>query len=148
MAYAQLQYRPHVKPTEQVQALIAPGHCWHFDAWLYDAGNTQRAGYLYLVTESRAGGRDLLSRNCYVWDGEGLRYCAHVPGDLRPVTINDKALWPREAELNRLHARVLEMASRVPGGFRSRSVALHYVRAPSIAPFDPDVVNLHQYGTN
>jgi hypothetical protein len=142
MAYSQLQYRPHVKPTEQVQGLIAPSHCWHFDAWLYEYG-----GELFLLAETRAGGRDLLTRHAYQWDGERLRYVADVPDLSAPVTLQDKAMWPRFAELNALHHRyVLPMAARVPSGFRSRSVALHYVRAPSIAPFDPDVVNLHQYG--
>lgn len=144
MAYAQLQYRPNVKPTEQVQGLIARGHCWHFDAWLFEYN-----GGLALLVETRAGGRDLLTSNAYAWDGERLRYLNATGDELRQlatVTLQDKAYWPREAELNVLHLRVLDMAARVPSGFRSRSVALHYVRAPSLAPFDGSEVNLHQYG--
>jgi hypothetical protein len=142
MAYKQLQLRPNVRDTEQVHYLIAPGHCWHFDAWLYDAGDG-----LYLLTETRKGGRDLIASHAYRWDGHTLRYVARVPDGAALVTMHDKALWPRFDELNRLHwLYIVPMAARVPAGFRSRSVALHYVRAPSIAPFDGTEVNLHQYG--
>jgi hypothetical protein len=136
-----------VKPTEQVQSLIAPGSCWHFDAWLCEEQN----GALALLVETRKGGRDLLSSHVYAWDGERLRYMNVSADDLRrdcqPVTMQDKALWPRYAELNRLHwDYVIPMSVRVPDGFRSRSVALHYIRAPSIAPFDGTEANMHQYG--
>lgn len=147
MAYNALEYRPNVRPTEQVFGLIAPGHCWHFDAWLFSTGHEHM---LALIVETRKGGRDLLTHNEYVWDGRSLRYANTAPdsGPLGEVTLQDRALVSRADELNELHRRVLAMAARVPAGFRSRSVALHYVRAPSLAPFDADVVNLHQYGGN
>jgi hypothetical protein len=145
MAYNALQYRPNVKPTEQVHTLIAPGHCWHFDAWLFEYN-----GGLALLTETRAGGRDLLTANAYTWDGERLKYLNATGDELRQlptITVQDRQYISRAGELNAMHRRVLEMAARVPSGFRSRSVALHYVRAPSLAPFDGTEVNLHQYGT-
>lgn len=144
MAYSQLQYRVNVKPTEQVQGLIAPGHCWHFDAWLFSEPN----GALALLVETRAGGRELLTSNAYAWDGERLRYMnapADMLRDLPAITVQDRGYVSRFEELNRLHSKVLDMAARVPSGFRSRSVALHYVRAPSLAPFEDDALNLSQF---
>lgn len=130
MAWNAIPNRPHVKPTEQVMTLIAPSHCWHFDAWLYEYGPD-----LLLRVETRAGGRDLLWSAFYVWNGERLNYC-NTPhaANLRPVTFNDRAMWSRAAELDRLHKRVLTMIARRPAGFRSQSVALHYVRAPDVHP--------------
>jgi hypothetical protein len=130
MAWNAIPTRPHVKPTEQVMALIAPSHCWHFDAWLY--GDPQ--GALILRVETRAGGREVLTSNLYEWDGERLRYTTQPPDYMRPVTVNDRPMWRRARELDGLHRRVMTMAARVPAGFRSRSVALHYVRAPDVHP--------------
>jgi hypothetical protein len=131
MAWNTIPTRPNVKPTEQVMGLIAPSHCWHFDAWLYEVAASDD---LLLRVETRAGGRDLLTSALYRWDGERLRYTAPQPEDQRAVTINARHMWSRAAELGRLHKRVLTMAARVPSGFRSRSVALHYVRAPDVHP--------------
>jgi hypothetical protein len=142
--YNPLPNRPYVGKTEQVMRLIAPGHCWHFDAWLLAGGDK-----LFLLVETRAGGRQLLTLNMYQWDGGRLHYCTEGFDDLQPVTLQDKALWPRFDELNALHWRyVYPMSLRVPPGFRSRSVALHYIRAPSLEPFDGTEVNLHQYDMN
>lgn len=132
MAWSAIPTRPNVKPTEQVMGLIAPSHCWHFDAWLYEYPDSPD---LLLVIETRAGGRELLVRSLYRWSGERLRYVpASQLTDQRPVTVNARHMLPRSAELDRLHKRVLTMAARVPSGFRSRSVALHYVRAPDVHP--------------
>jgi hypothetical protein len=144
MAYNALTLRPHVLPASQVMGLIAPSTCWHFDAWLM-----QRLAFLdemYFVIETRAGGRDLLTRHCY-WLRDGrLIYTPEPAGEAQPVTLQDKALWPRFAELNAMHWRfVYPMALAVPPGYRSRSVAFHYVRAPNIEPFDGTEVNMHQY---
>lgn len=130
MAWNTIPTRPNVKATEQVLGLIAPSHCWHFDAWLYGEPN----GPLILRVETRAGGRELLTSILYRWDGERLRATTQQPDYMRPVTVNDRPMWSRSAELDRLHKRVLAMAARVPAGYRSRSVALHYVRAPDIHP--------------
>jgi hypothetical protein len=141
MSYAQLQYRPHVKPTEQVMTLIANGRCWHFDAWLYPHNND-----VLLQVQTRAGGRDVLSQHHYIWDGERLRYTAEIPNGQFSITMQDRAYWSRFDELNRLHWQyIVPMSRRVPDGFRSRSVALHYVRAPSLEPFGDDALNLSQY---
>jgi hypothetical protein len=138
-----LQYRPHVRTTEQVHGLIAHGKCWHFDAWLFEYN-----GALALLAETRAGGRDVLTSHAYTWDGDALRYLNASGDELREhrtVTMQDRAYVSRADELNALHGRVIAMAARVPAGFRSRSVALHYVRAPSLEPFEPDAVNMTQY---
>jgi hypothetical protein len=143
--YKQLPLRPNVKPTEQLQTLIAPSHCWHFDAWLL----RDASGALYLRIETRMGGRYLLTSHDYIVEHGRARMVMGIPADARPITLQDKAEWPHTDTLNRLHRRyVLPMAARVPDGFRSRSVALHYVRAPDLAPFDGSEVNLHQYGAN
>lgn len=145
MAYSTLELRPHVRPTEQVHGLIAPSHCWHFDAWLYPLTGDALA----LLIETRAGGRELLTSHVYSWDGDRLRYLALTADDLRamvqPITMQDRAYVSRFVELNNLHAWVLPMAARVPSGYRSRSVALHYVRAPSLEPFEDDALNLSQF---
>lgn len=144
--YNELPFRPHVSTKSAVMRLIAPNHCWHFDAWLYSAG----ARALALHTETRQGGRDLLTSHVYLWDGTRLTYLASgIDPGAEPVTLQDKALWPRYAELNRLHwDHILPMAARVPAGFRTRSVALHYIRAPSLDPFSDDAINMHQYGSD
>jgi hypothetical protein len=82
----------------------------------------------------------------YLWNGDALRYVAFDLSEAETVTLQDRALWPRFAELNSMHWRyVYPMAMKVPPGYRSRSVAFHYIRAPSIEPFDGTEVNMHQY---
>lgn len=136
--HALIPTRPHVRRTEQVMMLIGPSTCWHFDAWLLALG-----GELFAVIETRAGGRELLTRNTYKVMGGGLHYVAAIPDGAEFITLQDKALWPRFAELNEIHWRwIVPMTLRVPGGYRSRSVALNYVRAPSIEPFDGTEVNM------
>lgn len=141
MAWNAIPTRPNVKPTEQVMTLIAPSHCWHFDAWLYEGWDRDT---LVLKTETRAGGRNLLTSALYVWNGDSLRYTDTAPNYARACTLQDRALIPRAAELDALHSRVLRMAARVPSGFRSRSVALHYVRCPDLPPFDGTEANWQQ----
>jgi hypothetical protein len=142
MSYALLVLRPHVTLDSTVHRLIAPGTCWHFDAWLY-----QHGAELYLLVETRAGGRRELASHAYMIDGDRIRYVPAIPEGAVAVTMNDKALWPEFDRLNTIHWRyVLPMTNRIPAGFRGRSVALHYVRAPALEPFDGTEVNLHQYG--
>jgi hypothetical protein len=138
-----LSTRPNVKVTEQVYTLISRGHCWHFDAWMMRHPVTNM---LYVKTQTRAGGRDLLTEHDYICEGGRLRYVPSIPVGAEPLTMMDQREWPNFDELNALHWRyVAPMAARVPAGFRSRSVALHYVRAPNVEPFGPDAVNLSQY---
>jgi hypothetical protein len=104
-------------------------------------------GVLYVKIQTRKGGRELLTEHEYIVENGRMRYAAAIPSEAEPITMHDKAEWPRFDELNALHHKyVLPMAARVPDNFRSRSVALHYVRAPSLPPFEGDEVNLHQYG--
>lgn len=143
--YSPIETRPYVKPTEQVMMLIGPSSCWHFDAWLYETED----GAMFVLIETRAGGRDVRSVANYRIMGGGLHRVASIPVGARAVTLQDKALWPRFDELNAIHWQwVHPMALRVPAGFRSRSVAIHYVRAPSIEPIDGDVVNMSHYAEN
>ena len=140
--YNALAYRPNVQPKSSVMQLIAPGTCWHFDAWLFIERHT---GALILHVQTRRGGRDLLTDHMYRVENGQPRYAASV-GEGDPITLQDRAQWPRFAELNELHWRhIVPMAARVPAGFKSRSVALHYIRAPALDPFAGDEVNLHQY---
>lgn len=137
--YSAIQTRPHVRVTEQVMELIGNSTCWHFDAWMMRAPD----GTLFLRVQTRAGGRDRLTEADYVYLGGRLQYAAVFASDLQPITMQDRAEWPRFAEFNELHWRhIVPMSQRVPAGYRSRSVALHYVRAPSLEPFDADVVNM------
>lgn len=138
--YRPLLLRPHVKPTEQVMGLIAPSHCWHFDAWLL----RDDQGRLYARLETRAGGRDLLTSLEYMYEAGTLRMVAQIPASAQPVTIQDRG--ENADELNELHGRYIlpRCHGRLPAGFRSRSVRLHYVRAPSLPPFADDVTNWAQ----
>lgn len=133
--------RPHVKPSEQVMLLIAPSHCWHFDAWfLRDSANR-----LYVRMETRAGGRELLTSFEYMYENGRLRMVPLTPADARLITMSDRAELANAGELNHVHTKyVLAFAARVPRGFRSRSVALHYVRAPDLPPITPDMENWAQ----
>jgi hypothetical protein len=143
MASKTMSTRPHVRSTEQVYSLISRGHCWHFDAWML---RHPASGMLYVKVQQRKGGRDLLAEHEYIYEGGRLRYVPRIPTECEPVTMQDQREWPQFAELNALHWRyIIPMTHRIPAGFRSRSVALHYVRAPSLAPFEGDEVNLHQY---
>lgn len=147
--YNPLPFRPYVAPNSSVMVLIAKGHCWHFDAWMRCGSD----GTLYVHIETRSGGRELLTRTLFTaMHGTLYRMGGAVEpviDQLEPVTLQDKALWPRYAELNEIHWRdILPLAGQPPRGFRSRSVALHYIRAPSLDPLADDVLNMHHYERN
>jgi hypothetical protein len=144
MAYNGLALRPHLAKDSTWTRAIANRQCWHFDAWLLEDA---RLGVIYVRAEARAGGRELLWSQLYAWSGSRLNAIIHLPDGTREVTLQDKALWPRYDELNALHWRhIVPMSERVPNGYRSRSVALHYVRAPSLEPLEDGVANWHRYG--
>jgi hypothetical protein len=141
MAWNALPLRPHVKPTEQVMGLIAPSHCWHFDAWLLRDEHNR----LYLRIETRAGGRELLTSLEYMYEQGRLRMVPAIPAHAYPITMQDRTEQPthRATELDAIHrAYVLPRAWAALGAnFRSRSIRLHYVRAPSLPPIGDDLAN-------
>lgn len=149
MAYNTLPYRPHVSSTSNVLELIARGTCWHFDAWMF---RDIEHDAFYLRTETRAGGRELIASNTYrlaLGDAPRLEYAYITEGSARlsPITLQDRDILPHYSGLNAVHWRyVVPMSCRVPAGFRSRSVCMHYVRAPSIEPVAADVLNSFTYG--
>lgn len=139
--YRPLLLRPYVKPSEQVMGLIGPSHCWHFDAWLL----RDTARRLYIRVQTRAGGRELLSEREYLVEHGLARMVLAIPVDAEPITLQDRGEQQSADELNSLHSRyVMPWAATVPPGFRSRSVALHYVRCPDLAPFEGDEANWQQ----
>lgn len=141
MAHNPLVLRPYTSPSSQAGYLISKQTCWHFDAWLHVLHN-----HVFLHIETRAGGRKKLTGHTYLWTGERLQYCVQSLDAAERVTLQDKALWPRYDELNAMHWRyVPAMAARIPDGYRSRSVALHYIRAPSLDPM-ADSPNFFRYG--
>jgi hypothetical protein len=140
MAYAALDYRPHARGLWK--QTIANSSCWHFDAWLYAHG-----AELYLVTETRTGGRDVLARHVYrvAPDCAALHYVPAMPEACQPVTL-DMLPVDTSQRLNALHWRsVYPMSQRRPNGFRYSSVSLHYIRAPSLEPFEPGVQNFSRH---
>lgn len=142
--HKQLKYRPNLTPTSTVHSMVAKGICWHFDAWLFrDTDNS-----LYLDVQTRRGGRDLIARNVYraIHGNTRLATVARVPETAQALTLHDRAELPWYAELNALHWRyVVPMIARRPDAFRSQSVALHYLRAPSLDPFGGAGENFHVY---
>lgn len=138
MAYTGIPTRENVSATEQLMTLIAKGTCWHFDAWML----RDDQGRLYVLVQTRAGGRKLIWEMSYTYENGVLRAVMEIPEQAQFITLQDKAEWPHFDELNRLHwERIVPMTRRVPDGFRSRSVALHYVRAPSLEPFTGTEIN-------
>lgn len=149
MTYSKMLHRPHVTQTSMVGVLITKPICWHLDVWLYrDADEA----YWFRV-ETRKGGRGMP-----LWQvsyrtrlGEGPRLLLALPDGLEPVTLQDRAIVADKAlyaYLNRWHWElIVPLSRRIPSAFKSRSVALHYIRAPSYPPLDGSETNYHKYGT-
>ncbi len=139
--YNTLKNRPFVRQNSTALQRIANKKCWHFDAWL---GETSQPGMLALHVKTSAGGREQLTAMTYLILNGRLKV---TPRNTvaRLLTLDD--LSPDEYDtINALHWRtVFGMARRVPAGFRSRSVALHYIRAPSLDPIPPTVTNWSRY---
>lgn len=136
MAYKPMELRPYLRGAYRQRA--ANGRCWHFDAWLfYDEAD---AGALYMATQTREGGRELLTAHSYIvhWRDDGdaaLVYRAQIPAHANLVRITDGAMLPLYERLNRMHwSHVVPMAQRRPDAYAYSSVALHYIAAPSLDP--------------
>lgn len=130
-----LQYRPHIVPTSDSYRRIRSHKCWHFDAWLCRAG----LGELFLLTEARRGGRLIRTRpmpnDVYRVAPNGtLHPCnygaLYAGGEVLQVTIDALEGTARDAALTVHRAYVMAWADRVPFGFTSRSVCLHYWPIP------------------
>lgn len=141
-----LEHRPEVEA--QLRRAIGHRTCWHFDAWLYRRQLGHDAAWLYKV-ETRGGGRGLLTSAWYLatLDTGAIAYQPLVmePGEL--VTLQDRDLSADvAAKLDAIHWRyIYPMSCRAPSGFTSRSVRLHYIRAPSVAGVPDDVQNFWAY---
>lgn len=147
----ELKLRPHVGVNSHLMEMIGNGRCWHFDAWLIDV-----EGEFYLLTETRAGGRDVLQRNGYrlvLGAAQPLHYVWPVP-EGRRITLQDRdmnvsataRIAARDA-LNAIHwSHIRPMLQRRPDAFTSTSAQFHYIRAPSLAPLE-DAANFFRYRT-
>jgi hypothetical protein len=146
-----MPYRPN--GGRMVQLAIGAGTCWHFDAWCY----RDALGFLSLHVMTHRGGRELLTSMLYAIEPSGaLRYMGDGPIRIAgldtpnihdmAVTLQDRKLPPGSRDqLQRCHTDyVLPMCERVPPSFRSRSVWLHYCRAPDMLGVPADVVNYYK----
>lgn len=130
--YAKLDFRPHVAVTSHMITLIANLRCWHFDAWL-----ARHQGTYYYIVETRAGGRDRLTQWNYMVHPGGLRFVPELPDRAELCTFSDRDVRGAYAHLNALHWRhIVPMSKRKPDMYRSRSIAMHYIRAPSHDPME------------
>jgi hypothetical protein len=134
MAYSLIPTRPHVSLTSTVMTLIAKSICLHYDAWLFRAPAT---GDYYVLLQAREGGRKLLGERRYrITDELMERIADPIPADAYEVTLQSKEQWPDFERLNSIHhAYILPLVrGPLPSGYKSRSVALHYVQSPSLEP--------------
>lgn len=149
MPYRDLTLRPHLS-TSWKQTL-GNGRCWHFDAWLlYDEADS---GAMYMVIQTRKGGRDVLTQHEYSvdWLANGEAALSYLPDRDRMarasfVTLQDRSMRELYGRLNRLHWNTIwPMTQRRPDEFTYSSIALHYVRAPSLEPILAGTVNYSRF---
>jgi len=142
----ELELRPNVGAHSHLMEMIGNGRCWHFDAWLMEYHNAY-----CLLTETRAGGRDILQRNAYklhLGAAQPLHYVWPLPHVGRLVTLQDRGLPQADRDaLNAIHwSHIRPMLQRRPDAYTSTSAAFHYIRAPSIDPIE-GYTNFFRYGT-
>jgi len=143
-----LELRPNVESNTFLMELIGNGRCWHFDAWIYLINDDA----FYLMTQTRAGGRDVLQTNVYklhLGATQPLQYAWPLPdGEKRLVTLQDRGLSGAVRDkLNAIHwSHIRPMLARRPDAYTSTSAAFHYIRAPSIDPIE-GYTNFFRYGT-
>lgn len=136
-----LDYRPFVGQTSHLMELIGSARCWHFDAWL-----AMDRGTFYFIVETRHGGREPLTRHTYKVAGELIFLVPDAPAGAVLVTLSDRALAGLYERLNRIHWRfIVPLSHRKPDRYAGRSIAMHYVRAPSLDPLE-GIVNRFAYG--
>lgn len=147
MAFSPMPLRPYLRGAYKARA--ANGRCWHFDAWILC--DSQDAMTLYVIVQTRRGGRDVLTQHSYrVIGGPNneptLRYHDKVPQHAEAMRITDASFAPWYSRLNGLHWSVIRpMAMRRPDTFTYSSVALHYIAAPSLDPIPPGTQNFSPY---